>query len=143
MEMDVLEKYKLGAEGDYSLVYESGDRSYGDLAFQKSSVLESVEVSMSDEDEGPEEMDSKLEKILDTYSGEDDDVSPQSYGGAGPSYSSLFAGDQAASGPADEDDEAETPKSADLSYECASCEKVFKLPGICDDCKVVLSPHSD
>jgi hypothetical protein len=129
MEDFVRERY--GEEKDYMV----------SVGYQ--SVLSDIELAIDDEDrlpgsniEAKDEMEERLEEIMESYGSSDDGVSMSAYLEPEKEYGQKEV--------STEGDDKDADKLIDkIEYECSSCAGVFEAPGVCGDCNSILRPKFD
>lgn len=142
MDIEILQKYKAGGSGEYMLVYKSGDDPFEDILIQNAEELTGeIAINLTGEVTMAATVGDKLDQILDSYGGEETPVTVSAYTNSSNIY--TLQTEPFVEAPEEEQEEAVQKPQADLGYECSVCSKIFKYPGICEDCKIVLTPVAE
>lgn len=105
MDIEIIQKYKVGASGNYTLVYESEgkDDPFGDIAIKNAEELSSeIAINLTGEVTMAATMDDELNKILDSY-GNGEAVTIAAYVKSSGTYDAVT--EEAAAAAEEEEDE--------------------------------------
>ena len=129
--MEELVKERYGDEKDYK------------VTVGYNSVLNDIELAIDDEERLPgsnvetkDEMEERIEEIMESYGTSDEGVSVSAYLEPDKEYGqkATFT----------EDDGQDVENLSDkIKYECSGCAGVFDAPGVCGDCDSILRPKFD